>query len=80
MEDDTTGSAITKTSSCRVYANSRKEIVQLGSSLGSVFLLFPMKVAGKNPRSPALSDSPDWTGLFSSSCKALHAGLILGGN
>ena len=30
--------AVAKTSSCRIYANSRRVIVQLGSSLGSVFL------------------------------------------
>ena len=37
---------------------SRRGIVQLGSSFGSIFLLFPMKVAAGNPRSTALSDSP----------------------
>ena len=40
-----------KTSSCRVYANSRRGIVQLGTSLGSIFLLFPMKVAGAHAHS-----------------------------
>ena len=43
--------AVAKTSSCRVYAISRREIVQLGISLGSVFLLFPMKVAGAHAHS-----------------------------
>ena len=38
--------AVTKISSCRVYAISRRGIEQLGSSSGSIFLLFPMKVAG----------------------------------
>ena len=37
---------------------SRRGIVQLGRSFGSIFLLFPMKVAGGNPRPPALGDSP----------------------
>ena len=37
--------AVTKISSCWVYAISRKGIVQLGSLFGSIFLLFPMKVA-----------------------------------
>ena len=32
--------AIAKISSCRVYANSRRGIVQLGSTFGSIFLLF----------------------------------------
>ena len=40
--------AVAKTSSCRVYANSRRGIVELGTSLVSVFLLFPMKVAGSH--------------------------------
>ena len=60
-----------KTSSCRIYANSRREILQLGSFLGSVFLLFPMKVAGAHAHSnrekslpPALSDSPASLSLF----------------
>ena len=37
---------VTKISSCWVYAISRRGIAQKGSSFGSVFLLFPMKVAG----------------------------------
>ena len=45
-DDNNNNRAVAKTSSCRVYANSRRRIiVQLGSSLGSVFLLFPIKVA-----------------------------------
>ena len=38
--------AVAKTLSCGVYANIRRGIVQLATSLGYVFLLFPMKVAG----------------------------------
>ena len=37
--------AVAKTSSCQVYVINSRGLVQLGSSLGSVFLLFPMKVA-----------------------------------
>ena len=56
--------AVTKMSSCQVYAISRRGIEQLGSSFGYIFLLFPMKVAGghahsRHPQPPALSDSPD---------------------
>ena len=69
--------AVAKMSSCRVYAISRRGIGQLGSSFGSVFLLFPIKVAGahphivagENPWQPALSDSPVVShviGLFTS--------------
>ena len=43
--------AVAKISSCRVYANSRRGIVQLGSYFASVFLLFPMKVAGGHAHS-----------------------------
>ena len=43
--------AVAKTSRCRVYANSRRGIVQLASSLGSVFLLFPTKVVGAHAHS-----------------------------
>ena len=50
--------AIANFSSCRVNAISRRGIVQPGSSSGSIFLLFSMKVAGENPRPPALCDSP----------------------
>ena len=41
--------AVAKISSCRVYAISRRGIVQLGSSFGSIFLLLPIKVAGAHP-------------------------------
>ena len=37
---------------------SKRGIVQLRSSFGSIFLLFPMKVAAGNPRPSALSDNP----------------------
>ena len=37
---------------------SKRGIVQLRSSFGSIFLLFPMKVATGNPRPSALSDNP----------------------
>ena len=57
--------AVTNISSCQVYVISRRGIVQLGSSFGSIFLLFPLKkpgliliVAGENPRPLALGDSP----------------------
>lgn len=47
-------------------AISRQEIDQLGRSFISTFILFPVKVAGiihmvagGNPWSPALTDSPD---------------------
>ena len=43
--------AVDKTSSCWVYANTRRGLVQLGSSLGSVFLLFSIKVAGAHAHS-----------------------------
>ena len=43
--------AVAKTSSCWVYANSRRGIVQIGSSLGSIILLFPIKVAGAHAHS-----------------------------
>ena len=48
-------------SGCWVYVISRRGIVQQGSSfcsITSIFLLFPMKVAGENPQPLALSDSP----------------------
>ena len=60
--------AVAKISSCQVYAISRRGIVQLGSSFGSIFLLFPIRAAGNhphscqgNPRPLALSDSPGLT-------------------
>ena len=37
--------AVAKISSCWVYAVSRREIAQLGSPFGSIFLLFPVRVA-----------------------------------
>ena len=45
--------AIANISSCRVYANSRRGIVKLGSTFGSIFLLFFffMKVAGAHVHS-----------------------------
>lgn len=39
------GRAVAKITNCWVYATSSQEIEQLGSSFGSIFLLFPMKVA-----------------------------------
>ena len=42
---------VAKISSLRVYAISRKRNVQLGSSLGSIFLLFRIKVAGPHAHS-----------------------------
>ena len=41
--------AVAKISSCRVCAISRRGIVQLGSSLDSIFLLLPIKEAGAHP-------------------------------
>ena len=38
--------AVTKISSCRVSAISRRGTEQQGSSSDLIFLLFPMKVAG----------------------------------
>ena len=38
--------AVAKISSCWVCAVSKRRIVQLGITFGSIFLLFPMKVAG----------------------------------
>ena len=51
--------AVTKISSCQVYVISRRGIVQLGSSFGSILLLFPMRKAGahadsRQGKSPAL--------------------------
>ena len=43
--------AVAKTSSCQVYVINRRGIVKLGSSLGSIFLLFPMKVTGAHAHS-----------------------------
>ena len=58
--------AVANVSSCRVYVIGRRGSVQEGSSSGSIFLFFPMKVAGVhahssqgNPQPPALSDSPE---------------------
>ena len=51
--------AVANISSCWVYAISRRGILQLGSSFGSIFILFPMKVAGENLQPLALSDSPE---------------------
>ena len=48
---------VAKISSSRVYAISRKRIVQLGSSLGSIFLLFRIEVAGAHSHS-ILGKSP----------------------
>ena len=52
------GGAVTKTSSCRVYAISWTGIVQQGSSFGSIFFLFTLRVArahthGSQEKSPA---------------------------
>ena len=58
---------VAKIPSCRVNAISRRGNVQLGSSLGSSILLFPIRVAGVHAYTcsirgkslaPALSDSP----------------------
>ena len=56
--------AVTKISSCQVFAISRCGTEQPGSSFG-VILIFPTKIvgvmliiAGGYPPSPALSDSP----------------------
>ena len=43
--------AVVKISSCPVYVISRRGIVQLGSSFGSIFLLFPMRVVGAHAHS-----------------------------
>ena len=51
--------AVANISICWVYAISRRGIFQLGSSFGSIFVLFPVKVAGENLRPLALSDSPE---------------------
>ena len=51
--------AVANISSCWVYAISRRGIFQLGSSFGSIFVLFPVKVAGENLQPLALSDSPE---------------------
>ena len=60
--------AVAKISSCRVYAISRRGIVQLGSSFCSIFLLFPTRAARNhphscqgNPQPLALSDSNGFT-------------------
>ena len=37
---------VTKISSCRVNTTSRRGIKRLGISFGSIFVLFPIKVAG----------------------------------
>ena len=59
--------AVANTSTCRVYVISSRGIVQLRSNFGSIFLLFPIKVAGahahsnrgKSPVPPgSYSDSP----------------------
>lgn len=50
--------AVGKISSFRVNAVIRRGIVQLGNSFVSIFLFFPMKVAGENPRSSPLSLQP----------------------
>ena len=42
---------VAKISSCWVYVISRRRIVQIGSSFGSIFLLFPMKVATSHTHS-----------------------------
>ena len=42
---------VAKISSCRVSAISRRGTEQQGSSFGSIFLLFPMKVAGAHANS-----------------------------
>ena len=39
-------SVVAKLPSCLVNAISRRRIVQLGSSFGSIILLFPIRVAG----------------------------------
>ena len=58
--------AVAKISSCRVYAINRTGIVQLGSSFGSIILLFPTKVAGDHAHSSPqlLSDSPACFNFF----------------
>ena len=59
--------AVANTSTCRVYVISSRGIVQLRSNFGSIFLLFPIKVAGahahsnrgKSPAPPgSYSDGP----------------------
>ena len=58
--------AVANVLSYQVYVIGRRGTVQQGSSSGSIFLLFPMKVARVhargsqgNPRPPTLSDSPE---------------------
>ena len=43
--------AVAKISSCWVYVISRRRIVQIESSFGSIFLLFPIKVAAAHTHS-----------------------------
>ena len=55
---------VTKISSCQVNTRSRRGIKQLGILFGSIFFYFPIKVAGENPRPPALNDNPAWAFLL----------------
>ena len=55
---------VTKISSCQVNTTSRRGIKQLGILFGSIFFYFPIKVAGENPRPPALNDNPAWAFLL----------------
>ena len=49
---------VTKISSCWVNTTSRRGIKQLGIFLVLFFFCFSIKVPVRNPRPPALSDSP----------------------
>ena len=51
--------AVTKISSCRVYAVSRWGTEQPGSSFGLIFLLFPKKIAGGHAHSTQGKSLPD---------------------
>ena len=50
--------AVAKISSCWVYAVSRREIAQLESSFGSIFLLFPVRVAKSSHAHSSQGKSP----------------------
>ena len=49
---------VTKISSCRVNQQVGGESNGQGFSSVLFFLYFPIKVAGENPRPPALNDNP----------------------
>lgn len=74
--------AVTKILSSRIYAISRQEIEQLGSSFDSTFILFPMKTgkgqtlsSGGKSMALALNDSPGWS-LHYLHIKVFHFNLL----